>query len=251
MFASHRELFGIAWPTCKRGWIRGFLKCGGANNMSVTDSELLTPAESRLNDLEAIITTGKRSFIEVGNALSEIQANGLYEAKYKTFAKYCEQRWGFSRQYAYWMIQGCDAKKSLPEHVTTYVDSPTKAAAAAKVPIEKRSETVLAAQAKADAEGRKMRAQDITDAATVDAESTVIESKPLTPTDTAPAPESAPAEPRVWPEAEFKKTVTIILTEYQHEGGAVELTRSAQFLRDWAKSIEKHAKWLTAQGVKI
>ena len=138
--------------------------------MSVTDSELLTPAESRLNDLEAIITTGKRSFIEVGNALSEIQANGLYEAKYKTFAKYCEQRWGFSRQYAYWMIQGCDAKKSLPEHVTTYVDSPTKAAAAAKVPIEKRSETVLAAQAKADAEGRKMRAQDIADAATVDAD---------------------------------------------------------------------------------
>lgn len=140
--------------------------------------EHLTPEESRLAELEAIITTGKRSFIEVGNALSEIQANGLYEAKYKTFAKYCEQRWGFSRQYAYWMIQGCDAKKSLPEHVSTYVDSPTKAAAAAKVPIEKRNATVLAAQAKADAEGREMTARDIADE--------LAKSHPIKPDDSEP-----------------------------------------------------------------
>ena len=133
--------------------------------MSASDSELLTPAESRLNDLEAIITTGKRSFIEVGNALSEILSNQLYKPKYKTFSKYVEARWGFSYQYANYMIQGCEAKNSLPEKTSTMVDNPRKARAAARVPVEKRNATVLAAQAKADAEGRKMRAQDITDAA--------------------------------------------------------------------------------------
>lgn len=212
--------------------------------MSVTDSELLTPAESRLNDLEAIITTGKRSFIEVGNALSEIQANGLYEQQYKTFAKYCEQRWGFSRQYAYWMIQGCDAKKSLPEHVTTYVDSPTKAAAAAKVPIEKRGETVLAAQAKADAEGRKMRAQDITDAASVDVESTVIEDAPETPTDTAPAPAKTRSGEHVWTVEKFENAIETITSEFMDEHGDREdlLWLGSRFLRGQAVKLEKRIK---------
>ena len=226
--------------------------------MSVTDSQVLTTQEVRLNKLEEVIQKGKWAFVAVGVALYEVKALKLYEFKHANWNDYCKNRWGFKKAYADQLIQSADAVGKLPKDAATMVCNQRQGRAIAGVPESDRVQVLEAASKQAESEGRDMTARDITNAASeqdppVDIESTVMESKPATPTDTAPAPEPAPApaEPRVWPEAEFKKTVTIILTEYQHEGGAVELTRSAQFLRDWAKSIEKHAKWLTAQGVKI
>ena len=211
-----------------------------------------------LEKKEAVIRKGKKAFIEVGLALAEIRNKTLFRQEFKTFTEYCECKWGIKKAYANQLIQSADAVGKLPKEAATMVFNQRQGRAIAGVPEPDRVKVLEAASQQAESEGRDMTARDITNAATeheppVDIESTVMESQPATPTDTAPAPEPAPApaEPRVWPEEEFKKTVTNILTEYQYESGAVELTRSAQFLRDWAKSIEKHAKWLTAQGVKI
>ena len=206
--------------------------------------------------LEAVIKKSFTSFLLVGKALVEIRDRKLWRDGFTSFNAYCAEKWGFKKANANFLIQSAEVAGALSEKSANRLANSKQARTLGKVPAPDRERVLEAASQQAATEGRPMTSQDITNAATeqeppVDIESTVIESQPVTPTDTAPAPESAPAEPRVWPEAEFKKTVTIILTEYQHEGGAVELTRSAQFLRDWAKSIEKHAKWLTAQGVKI
>ena len=55
---------------------------------------------SRFNELEQIIEKGLRTFIDVGRCFVEIKESGLYKEKYKTFADYCDQRWGFSLNYA-------------------------------------------------------------------------------------------------------------------------------------------------------
>src|SRR4051812_12953447 len=48
-----------------------------------------------LVELEQIITTKLGAFIEVGKALMQIQTARLYKPKYKSFALYCQERWGF------------------------------------------------------------------------------------------------------------------------------------------------------------
>jgi len=54
---------------------------------------------SRLCKCEKIIERGKKTFLEVGHALMEIQQEKLYIA-HGTFADYCKERWGFDRNYA-------------------------------------------------------------------------------------------------------------------------------------------------------
>ena len=208
----------------------------------------------RRNELEKIIKKGFVPFMEMGFALAEIKEKKLYRDLYATFEEYCKEKWGFSRTYSYYVIKGSEAIKSLPQHTFTRVNTEKQARAVSKVRPEKRNDVVLAASAKAESEGRPMTSTDITDAASeqeppVDIESTTVAPEPATPTDTAPTPEPAPAEPRVWPEEEFNKTVTTILTDYHYECVSGELTRSAQFLRDWAKTFEKRAKYLAAKEV--
>ncbi len=53
-------------------------------------------AEATLTELEAIIDRGKQTFVEVGNALTEIRERKLYRERYATFEDYCQQRHGFS-----------------------------------------------------------------------------------------------------------------------------------------------------------
>ena len=55
---------------------------------------------SRFNELEQIIEKGLRTFIDVGRCFVEIKESGLYKEKYRTFSDYCDQRWGFSLNYA-------------------------------------------------------------------------------------------------------------------------------------------------------
>jgi hypothetical protein len=65
-----------------------------------------TPAHS-LDELERIVNKGLGTFIEVGLALVEIRDRRLYrEAGYTAFERYCRERWGWSRQHAYRLIDG-------------------------------------------------------------------------------------------------------------------------------------------------
>lgn len=65
----------------------------------------LTPAEAKdLRKLESRISGGVLVFHAVGRALAEISERKLYRAKYRSFAEYCAERWGFGRAHAYRLI---------------------------------------------------------------------------------------------------------------------------------------------------
>ncbi len=61
----------------------------------------MTLAEAQhLDRCENIITRGMKTFIEVGNALSEIREDRLYRASHGTFDEYCRDRWGWTSSRA-------------------------------------------------------------------------------------------------------------------------------------------------------
>ena len=67
-----------------------------------------------LDELEQTIASGLTQFLEVGNALLEIQAHRLYqEDGYQTFEQYCAKRWSISRSQAYRMIQAAEVATHL------------------------------------------------------------------------------------------------------------------------------------------
>jgi len=68
--------------------------------------EPLNKAEKgRLEELEKVIGSGLAFFVEVGRALSQINAARLYREKDETFEDYCERQWDLSRQYGYRLIK--------------------------------------------------------------------------------------------------------------------------------------------------
>ncbi len=69
-----------------------------------------------LMELETTIANGFSKFLEVGNALLEIQARKLYlDDDYATFEQYCAKRWSISRSQAYRMIQAAEVVGHLAE----------------------------------------------------------------------------------------------------------------------------------------
>jgi hypothetical protein len=80
----------------------------------------------RLAALEAVIETGMRTFIEVGNALLEIRDSRLYRDSFATFEEYCRERWKMSRPRAYQLIDAAGVVSNL----STIVDKPQNEAQA-------------------------------------------------------------------------------------------------------------------------
>lgn len=69
-----------------------------------------------LMELETTIANGFTKFLEVGNALLEIQTRKLYlDDDYVTFEQYCAKRWSISRSQAYRMIQAAEVVSHLAE----------------------------------------------------------------------------------------------------------------------------------------
>jgi hypothetical protein len=138
---------------------------------------LTTEERSKLDALEKIITKGKRSFVEVGLALAEIKEAKLYRQTHKTFAEYCESKWGWKRDYAYKIIGGAEAVKGLPENVCHGIQTERQARALASVPEAKRVEVLEKAHARAEEEDRPVTARDISEASR-----TTIANIPITKT---------------------------------------------------------------------
>lgn len=68
-------------------------------------TDMMTLAEAQhLDRCENIITRGMKTFIEVGNALSEIRDSQLYRASHDTFDEYCRERWGWTSSRARQLI---------------------------------------------------------------------------------------------------------------------------------------------------
>lgn len=65
------------------------------------DTENFTDDEARLlEECEEVIERGLETFIEVGQALSEIRSKKLYRKQFASFNDYCKQRWSLGDRYA-------------------------------------------------------------------------------------------------------------------------------------------------------
>jgi len=67
----------------------------------------------RLQELETVISSGMRTFIEVGKALQEIRDFRLYLNSHETFEDYCRGRWEMARRTAYQLISSCDVIENV------------------------------------------------------------------------------------------------------------------------------------------
>jgi len=77
-------------------------------------NDLLVASESqRRDELEATITRGMASFIEVGLALAEIRSSRLYRDTHDTFEAYCKDKWEMDKRYADRVICASGAARSL------------------------------------------------------------------------------------------------------------------------------------------
>jgi hypothetical protein len=61
-----------------------------------------------LDQHEAVITRGIKSFIEVGTALLSIRDKRLYRASFATFEDYCASRWEISKAYSARLISSAE-----------------------------------------------------------------------------------------------------------------------------------------------
>ena len=71
---------------------------------------------SRLNECEAVIERGMKTFVYVGNALLEIRESKLYREAFGTFEDYCRGKWGFNRTYSFYMIEAAKVVANISVH---------------------------------------------------------------------------------------------------------------------------------------
>lgn len=84
----------------------------------MSDSSLTVGEQRKLTELEDTIERGMQSFVDVGNALFEIQKNRLYTDVGETFEEYCKKRWGYSSSRARQLIGAAQAAEAV-ESVTS------------------------------------------------------------------------------------------------------------------------------------
>lgn len=89
------------------------------SNIKRTTSEVVCEDDSRYNELNDIIKQGLGTFLEVGEALSEIREKKLYRVEFTTWDKYLEQKHGIQRQYASRLINAKSIMGELEEMLPT------------------------------------------------------------------------------------------------------------------------------------
>src|SRR4051794_2924000 len=96
-------------------------------------------------ELEKIVDAGLKTFVEVGQALAEIQARRLYRNEFATFEAYCAARWDMSRKRAYDFVAAAKVTAELSQICDT---PPTvEAHAAALLPLRDEPERLREAWA--------------------------------------------------------------------------------------------------------
>ena len=81
----------------------------------LTDDALLSADEQDdLRELEGVIERGQEAFLQVGQALAEIQRDRLYRASYPSFEAYLGERWPkIGLRTGYRMIAAAEVQESL------------------------------------------------------------------------------------------------------------------------------------------
>lgn len=67
----------------------------------------------RLEQCEAVIERGLKTFTDVGNALLEIRDSKLYRREWGTFEEYCRDRWSIERAHAYRLMDSARVVMNL------------------------------------------------------------------------------------------------------------------------------------------
>lgn len=127
--------------------------------MEATGTKALSSDEQvRLGELEHTIERGKAAFLDVGQALAEIQTSKLYRGVHETFAEYVETKWGMSKSRAYQFIEAADVSAELSTSpVSKILDKPPSedaVRALAKAPEGTRAKVLADAAKAAKAEGK-------------------------------------------------------------------------------------------------
>lgn len=152
------------------------------SNVDLTDMELMdapaaTPIEiedmdefplasdekQSLARCEAIIARGVQTFVEVGEALTEIRDGKLYRMQYQTFDAYCKERWGIGSSRARQLI-GASAVARQVETVTN-VTLPNEGQARAIAKAAPSDRPAVLNRADQIADGEKRTAKHIEQAA--------------------------------------------------------------------------------------
>src|SRR4051794_2244948 len=105
-------------------------------------SALTAEATARLERLEGVIERGLQTFVEVGNALREIRDSRLYRQTHESFDAYCRDRWGFSRQTGYDLMQTAEIATAVQDLGHTSSREEARALAALRDDPESLRDTV-------------------------------------------------------------------------------------------------------------
>jgi hypothetical protein len=79
----------------------------------ITTVPLTSVEETRLVELEGIVSAGLQTFVTVGTALAEIQTGRLYRATHGTFEHYVRDRFGLGSTHAYDKIRSAATVTAL------------------------------------------------------------------------------------------------------------------------------------------
>ena len=123
--------------------------------------------KTTLEGCEQVIEEGKRTFVEVGNALMKIRDGKLYRADFDTFEEYCQKRWGWKKSQAYRMMDSAAVVANLKTSpIGELPATESQARPLAKLEPEQQREAWQRAQDRAQAEKRAVTAADVTEAVT-------------------------------------------------------------------------------------
>lgn len=92
-----------------------------------------------LDRLEVVIQRGLATFIEVGNALTEIRERKLYRLTHPTWEAYCQERWRFTANYSYRIMGAAEIASDLLPNGTVQPQCESQVRPLADVPREDRN----------------------------------------------------------------------------------------------------------------
>ena len=114
--------------------------------MGISSANALTPAESRNFDrCKKTIKSGLRTFVEVGQALTEIKDREYYLTTHTSFPDFCRDEFDVGKAYAYRLIAAAEIQAAISHQCggnpkSTIVDclpvNEAQSAPLAKLPIE-------------------------------------------------------------------------------------------------------------------
>lgn len=127
---------------------------------TVTQQDIadMKPIHSRLEQLTPMV-------FEAGKLLKIVRDRKLYLIYADSLKEYVESVLGWCRQRGYQAIDAYDVKESLPDEVSTIVDTETKARALKPIPPAQRPKVLQQAAKEAERNGTEVTARSITQAA--------------------------------------------------------------------------------------